>query len=351
MSSRPAGSNRTRTKWHWLIGGAIGTAIAVVASVALWSLTDDSGGDRTEVLWLFGFSTVRVDPEGDDEPLQLDEARGFGAVVGGEGAVYMYDAPSGRVGRLDAATNRLQTRDPLKGWQAGDQDGLVAASENRLWLVTGPGELSRLDGDSLGAVGTTDVGGDAARAWIAAGDGSVFAAVEDGLTLELARLDDDGTVAARAPVGDFGPLGAVQTVHASDGLVWIVGERGARAFTSDDLAVQGDVTLSADAGVIRASVAAGSDLWLVAQNGGVAYRVTLDGEASQIPLLPAPPATFRGQVDLAAGRDEVYALVPTGAATDDRSAIVQRIDTDTSLVVDTLQAPSELFLGAIATTG
>lgn len=350
MSSRPARPNRTRTKWHWLIGGAIGAVLAVVASVALWSLADDSEGDRTEVLWLFGFSTVRVDPGGDDEPLQLDEARGFGAVVGGEGAVYMYDAPSGRVGRLDATTNRLRERDPLDGWQAGDQDGLVAASGNRVWLVTGPGELSRLDGESLDVIGTTDVGGDAARAWIAAGDGSLFVAVEDGATLDLARLDDDGTVAARVPVGDLEPLGAVQTVRASAELVWIVGERGARAFTTDALAVQGDVALSADAGTIRASLAAGRDLWLVAQNGGVAYRITLDGEASQIPLLPAPPATFQGQVDLAAGNDEVYALVPTGTATDDRSAIVQRIDTDATEVVDSLRAPSELFVGAIATT-
>ncbi|MGQ0826724.1 MAG: hypothetical protein ACT4OX_17155 [Actinomycetota bacterium] len=305
--------------------------------------------EGSAAVWLFGFDTVRVDPEGVRETRRLDEP-GVGSVVGAEGAMYMYDASSGRVGMLDATTNTLRERAALAGWPAGERDGLIAVSRTRLWLVTGPGELSRLDRASLDVMGTTDADAAATGTWIAAADSSVFAAIETGGALDIARLDENGAIVARTPVTDLEPLGPLQAIEASRELVWIVGERGARALAARDLTARGDANLSPEAGPIRASVAVGGDLWVIAQNGGVAYRIALDGDARQLALLPAPPSTFRGQVDLAASDDAVFALVPTGTAPDDRSAAVHRINPDTMALIESLRTPSALFVGAIALT-
>lgn len=348
-SSRPERTRRTR--WHWLVGGAIGAVLAVGLSIAVWSFTGDGSGDGGdhETVWLFGFSTVRVDPTGGHQTHQLD-VRGFGSVAGAEGGVFMYDPANGRVGVLDATTDELRERDRLAPWSAGEHDGVVAVSSRRLWLVTGPGEVTRLDRSSLDVVGTTDVDPSAKGTWLAAEDRSAFVAVDRGRTLELARLDEDGKVVANAEATDPGKLGAVQSIEASPDLVWVVGERGARAFATEDLKGRGTVGVSAQAGAVRAAVAFGQDLWIVADDGGVAYRIRLDGTAQPVALLTTPPATFRGQVDLAAGTDAVYALAPTGTTPDDRSAVVHRIDPHKAAVTDSLQAPSALFAGAIAVT-
>src|SRR5919106_5898001 len=117
MSDR---GRRTRsvltTVWIFLACAALGTAIGLVVR---WVRDNGGGGPQPinvrpahsgpqspAALWLFGATTVRLDPT------TLSDARdagfrGFGSVLGGEAVVYMFDPGTGRVGVVDATRNRI----------------------------------------------------------------------------------------------------------------------------------------------------------------------------------------------------------------------------------------------------
>src|SRR5260370_19553053 len=143
-----------------VIGTALGLVVRHVRS-------GDGGGPRASRvrparpgqqspagLWLFGATTVRLDPVTLSDPRDVG-FQGFGAVLGGEGTVYLYDAVNGRIGVVDATRNALagRTNVPVQGGVSADVTPVIAEQRGALWLVTGDGRLTR---DELSTGTTTD---------------------------------------------------------------------------------------------------------------------------------------------------------------------------------------------------
>src|SRR5262249_57969300 len=82
--------------------------------------------------------------------------RGFGSVLGGVGTVYLYDPSTGRVGVIDATRNDLAGRTTIAvhGGVGADDAPVLAEQRGALWLVTGPGRLTR---DDLPTGSTTEL--------------------------------------------------------------------------------------------------------------------------------------------------------------------------------------------------
>ncbi len=153
------------TVWILVACAAIGTGIGLVVR----EVRSDGGGGPKAIrvrparpgpqspaaLWLFGATTVRLDPSTLSDPRDAG-FQGFGSVLGGAGIVYLYDPVTGRVGVVDATRNELvgRTSVPVDGGEGADVAPVFAAQGGSLWLVTGPGRLTRYE---LATGGTSDV--------------------------------------------------------------------------------------------------------------------------------------------------------------------------------------------------
>src|SRR5215207_3417975 len=142
------------TVWILVICAAVGTGIGLVVREVR---SADGGGPRPirvrparegpqspAGLWLFGATTVRLDPAALSDPRDVG-FQAFGAVLGGESTVYLYDPVTGRVGVIDATRNELagQTSVEVHGGVSADVAPVLADQRGALWLVTGPGRLTR----------------------------------------------------------------------------------------------------------------------------------------------------------------------------------------------------------------
>src|SRR5436190_19062829 len=112
------------TVWILVACAVVGTAIGLVVRHVR---SDDGGGPRpirvrparpgpqsAAGLWLFGATTVRLDPVTLSDPRDVG-FQGFGAVLGGEGTVYVYDPATGRVGVVGGPRNGLAGRTSVSG--------------------------------------------------------------------------------------------------------------------------------------------------------------------------------------------------------------------------------------------
>ncbi len=130
------------TLWILVTCAAVGTGIGLVVREVR---SDDGGGPRPirvrparpgpqspAGLWLFGATTVRLDPVTLSDPRDVG-FRGFGAVLGGDGTVYLYDPETGRLGVIDATRNQLagQTNVAVHGGASADVAPLLAAQRRR----------------------------------------------------------------------------------------------------------------------------------------------------------------------------------------------------------------------------
>src|SRR5215210_20382 len=310
------------TVWILLACAALGTAIGLVVR----SVRYGDGGPQPikfrparrgpqspAALWLFGATTVRL------EPTTLSDARdagfrAFGSVLGGDGVVYLFDAGTGRVGVVDATRNRIvgETTVPVQRDVDVDAMPLVAAQRGALWLVTGPGRLTRYE---LATGGITDValptdvvseeaagGPPAAGATrVVADDGAAWAVYDLGVTgnpphTAVVRLAADGTVTTRAalpPTVAIGVRLVPQAVTLGDGAVWIVGSTAAVALDAGTLAVRHsfDVQSQSSVDLHDAAIAAGS-LWSYDALSGALLGIGVeDGQVLQrIRLVEEPPA-------------------------------------------------------------
>src|ERR1700704_6706649 len=142
------------TVWVLVACAVIGTGIGLVVRHVR---SDDGAGpppvrlrparpgqQSAAGLWLFGATTVRLDAATLSDPRDVG-FRGFGAVLGGEGAVYLYDPVTGRIGVIDAPRNELagRTNVPVQGGLSADVTPVIAVQSGALWLVTGDGRLTR----------------------------------------------------------------------------------------------------------------------------------------------------------------------------------------------------------------
>jgi len=156
-------SPRTR----WLVIATVGIAVGLAATLGIWALTGgDDGKSASETarrvgaplragapvdpdaLWLFGFDTVRTDPTTLDDARQLN-ASVFGTPAARGDRVYFYDAGSGQVGRLDAATSTFDSAAPLAPWDPPGDRSEVAATADAVWAVTGTDRVAHVQPQTL----------------------------------------------------------------------------------------------------------------------------------------------------------------------------------------------------------
>ncbi|HMF03336.1 MAG TPA: hypothetical protein VKH17_00870, partial [Acidimicrobiia bacterium] len=146
MSSR-ARRPRSALAAVWILVGcaAVGTVIGLVVRGLR---SDDGGGPRpihvrparpgqqsAAGLWLFGATTVRLDPVTLSDPRDVG-FRGFGTVLGGDGTVYLYDPTTGRLGVVDAKTNKIagETTVAVHGGVGADDTPVLAEQPGAVWL-------------------------------------------------------------------------------------------------------------------------------------------------------------------------------------------------------------------------
>jgi hypothetical protein len=320
-------------------------------------------------LWLFGATTVRLDPATLSDPRDVG-FQGFGAVLGGEGTVFLYDPATGRVGVINATRNELAGRTNVEvyGGVAADVAPVLAEQRGALWLVTGPGRLTR---DELATGATTDVtlptdvvseaaiGGppapgatrvvaNADAAWVVydlgvVGNPRLPAAV---------RLADDGTVTARVALPErvHGDRLEPRAVALGDGALSIVGRSGVVVVDPDTLAVRRSFAVQSASRVeLHGAAVAGGLLWSYDSQSGALLGITLeDGTVQQrISLTEGPSTQFRAPATIVGGGDVLWVRVRVGNP-NTLEQLIARVDARSGNITGRFSAPPQLEVGEIA---
>jgi len=379
MSSR-ARRPRSALAAAWILVGcaAIGTVIGLVVR----ELRSDGGGGPRPIrvrparpgqqsaagLWLFGATTVRLDPVTLSDPRDVG-FRGFGAVLGGDGTVYLYDSTTGRLGVIEATANKLagETAVPAHGGVGADDTPVLAEQPGALWLVTGPGRLTR---DDLASGNTTDVtlpadlvsaeaaGGPPApgATRVVADTDAAWAVYDLGVTgnapLPAAvRLADDGSITARAPVPDRvdGDRLEPQAVAVGDDTVWVVGRRALVALDPSTLAVRRSFAVqSAGTVELHGAAVAGGLVWSYDSQSGALFGVDPGtGTVRRRVTLTNGGTQFRAPATIVAGTDVLWVRVRIGSS-DTLEQLVARVDARSGDVTGRFTAPPQLEVGEIA---
>jgi hypothetical protein len=367
------------TVWFLVACAAVGTVIGLVVREVR---SDDDGGPRpirvrparpgsqsAAGLWLFGATTVRLDPVTLGDPRDVG-FQGFGAVLGGEGVVYLYDPVTGRIGVIDASRNELagRTSVPVQGSGSGDVAPVLAVQRGALWLVTGPGRLTR---DELATGSTTDVtlptdvvtdaaaGGPPASGAtrVVADDDAAWAVYDLGVVgnppLPAAvRVADDGAVTARAALPDrveddrFEP----RAVTLGGGTLWIVGRRAVVGVDPATLAVRTSFAVQSESPVeLHGAAFAGGLLWTYDSESGALLGIGSDaGRVRQtVALTDGAPPQFRAPATIVGGGDVLWTRVRVGSATT-LEQLIARVDARSGDITGRFTAPPELEVGEIA---
>lgn len=359
----PAGAADGRRRW--VVGGVIGVVVGLLATVALRAVTDGHGGAASggasgaratagaAALWLFGFDTVRVDPEAFDHARRLGRP-GFGEVRAYRGSVYMASRASGRVGALDAATNEMREAGGPPTDRTAGAEANLAVTEQRLWLVTGNGTVTSIRRDRFDDPDTYEAGraGESGVTRVVAmSRRSVVVVVESptGCTLTLLAEGERAPLLSRSMRAGGG---AVRGVAAGGGHLWIVRARNLQWFDASTLSEAGSARLPSSSGAARGIAAMGDAAWVLVSNGA---RLLRYGAGSTLPdasvkLLADAPTIFREPAAVVAARGVLWALVRTGSGPGDHSVAVVRVDPESGSARERLDVASDLFVGAIAVT-
>jgi hypothetical protein len=328
---------------------AVFTVVAVVVNVA-WPRHASRASGRA--LWLFGFQTVRVDPN-DLSHRQTFSFKGFGQVMGNAGDVYMYDSLAGRLGMIDGHTNHvvelahLPTNFPRAIVEPAPS---IAVARGRLWLVVGPERVRSYDiaAHRLGAeiaLPATTAGG-ATRIVVAAG--VPVAVYRDGDATVVARLDTSRLASHR--VVETVPPSDVVTASADGPTVWVIGANHATALDATTLSPRENVDLGrAVPGGIGTGLGAGGKLWVVAQARPELDRI--DPQTGQVTArveyLPIPRG-YRPPTQLVASATDLWMLAPTSAQTDHHEGEVIQVGLIDARKKATILTTDALFVGGIA---
>jgi hypothetical protein len=369
------------TVWILLACAAVGTGIGLVVRAvrdggdggprAITVRPARRGPQSPAALWLFGARTVRLDPT------TLSDARdagfrGFGSVLGGEGVVYLFDAGTGRFGVVDATRNRIvgETTVPVRGGVDVDVMPVLAAQRDAVWLVTGPGRITRYElatGSTSDVELPTDVvpedaaGGPPAPRGptrVVADDESAWAVYDLGVTgnpplTAVVRLAPDGTITARAALPAVGPGGdrlEPQAIALAEGAIWIAGRTAVIELDARTLATRQSFPVQSQSPVelYDAAVAAGS-LWSYDALSGDLLRVGAeDGQVRQrVALVAGPPPRLPAPAQIVGGGGVLWVRVRIGGATTLEQRVT-RIDARSGEITGRFDAPPELEVGAIA---
>jgi hypothetical protein len=366
------------TVWILVACAAVGTVIGLVVRELR---SDDGGGPRpirvrparsgqqsAAGLWLFGATTVRLDPVTLSDPRDVG-FRGFGAVLGGEATVYLYDPSTGRVGVVDATRNQLAGRSnvAVQGGVGADVAPVLAEQRGALWLVTGPGRLTR---DELATGNTTEValptdvvseqaaGGPPApgATRVVADTDAAWAVYDLGVTgnppLPAAvRIADGGSITARAALPDRvdGDRLDPQAVALGDDTVWIVGRRAVVALDPNTLAVRRSFAVQSAAPIeLHGAGVAGGLLWSYDSDSGALFGIDPGtGRVQDRVALTNGDTQFRAPATIVAGADVLWVRVRIGSS-DTLEQLVTRIDAPSGDVTGRFTAPPQLEVGEIA---
>ena len=367
------------TVWTLVACAVVGTAIGLVVRHVR---SDDGGGPRpirvrparpgpqsAAGLWLFGATTVRLDPVTLSDPRDVG-FQGFGAVLGGEGTVYLYDPATGRVGVVDATRNELagRTNVPVQSGASADVTPIIARQRGALWLVTGDGRLTR---DELATGATTDVtlptdvvseagaGGPPApgATRVVADDQAAWAVYDLGVTGNPAlpaavRVADDGTVTARAALPDRvgGARLEPQAVALGDGTLWIVGRTAVVGLDPATLAVRRSFAVQDGARVeLHGAAVAGGLLWSYDVQSGALLGIGPDAGTvrQRIALTEGAQTQFRAPATIIGGGDVLWVRVRVGNP-NTLEQLITRVDARAGDITGRFSAPPQLEVGEIA---
>ena len=365
------------TVWILLACAAVGTGIGLAVR-AVRDGGDESpraikvrparpGAQSPAALWLFGVRTVRLDPT------TLSDARdagfqGFGSVLGGPGVVYLFDPGTGRFGAVDATRNRrVETMLPVRPGTPVDVAPVLALQQNVLWLVTGPGRLTRYELSTGAAsdvelpsdvVSEADAGGPPApnASRVVADDGAVWAVYELGVignpsVTAVVRLAPDGTVTARASLPPTAPDGGrvePQSIAVGGGAVWVVGRTAVVVLDAGSLEVRQTAAVQTESPVeLHGAAFAAGTLWSYDATSGALLRIGDDGRVrARIPLTDGVPPAVPAPASIVGSRDALWARVRTSASTLEER--VTRVDARSGDITGRFDAPAELEVGEIA---
>ncbi len=366
------------TVWVLVACAVIGTGIGLVVRHVR---SDDGGGPRkirvrparpgqqsAAGLWLFGATTVRLDPATLSDPRDVG-FQGFGAVLGGEGTVYLYDPVTGRIGVVDATRNELagRTNVPVQGGASADVTPVIAVQRGALWLVTGDGRLTR-DELTTGtmtdatlptdAVSAADAGGPPApgATRVVADDRAAWAVYDLGVTGNpalpaAARVADDGTVTARAalPRNVGGDRLEPQAVALGDGMLWIVGRSAVVGVDPATLAVRRSFAVQDGAPVeLHGAAVAGGLLWSYDVRSGALLGIGPDGRVRQRTALTDGAQTqFSAPATIIGGGDVLWVRVRVGNPSM-LEQLISRVDARSGDVTGRFSAPPQLEVGEMA---
>jgi hypothetical protein len=366
------------TVWILVACAAIGTGIGLVVRHVR---SDDGGGPKpirvrparpgpqsAAGLWLFGATTVRLDPTTLSDPRDVG-FQGFGAVLGGEATVYLYDPTTGRLGVIDATRNELagRTNVPVQGGVSADVAPVLAEQRGALWLVTGPGRLTR---DELATGATTEVtlptdvvsesaaGGPPAPAAtrVVANDEAAWAVYDLGVMGNPAlpaavRVADDGAITARAALPDRvdGDRFEPQAVALGDGMLWIVGRTAVVGLDPATLAVRRSFTAQDGTPVdLHGGAVAGGLLWSYDAQGGALLGIGPDaGGVRRRVVLTGAQTQSRAPATIVGGGNVLWVRIRIGSP-NTLEQLITRVDAQSGDITGRFSAPPQLEVGEIA---
>jgi hypothetical protein len=348
---------RLTTTGRRVIAIAIAAAVVftIVAAVLALVLPDDHGDDA-DALWLFGFQTVKVQPDHPSHRTTL-RSTAFGEVVGFGDTVYMYDAGSGQFGTIDAASNDFRQSGRVRTSFTNGQQPVapsIAVTRREAWLVTGPGRIVRmplgrtaqsptavvsLPGEELGATRVVTTGNGAV---------AVYATQNK---VRAVRLDADGRTIAAANLDDVEPSELVSVVTSGERVIALTPSRGLSFQANRPAALDVFDLRAAVPGGVATAAASATQLWLVDRSQPNLVRV--DPQSGRVRVRTrylSQDQPFRQPTQVLVAAGEVWLLAPTSTDPNRHDAEVLRFDPVTGRVRTRIVAPSNFFVGAIART-
>jgi len=310
-------------------------------------------------VWVFGFETIRLDPH-------LRAARqlaitGFGYVAGHDGVVYMYNPSSGQVGVLDARTNRLHLIAALP--PGTTQRNLfvptIAAHGTDLWLVSTPGQLTRLDLGTKQADPPIELASHSSAAppsgAIATGvvvtPQGVVTATQWPEGIDVARIDPATHSVAGHVLLDAPDAVSLDGLATDGAHVWVVAGNTIHQLEVSTLTPSGAWTVPGQPpGSTRGAVTAAGEVWTLTDAGATLAHLdprtgTLTSAAR---LLEQAPGVFRTPASLVTDGQMVWAMVQRGRTPNDRTARVVGFDPARQRPTRGIDVPSRVFAGALA---
>jgi hypothetical protein len=347
---------RLTTTGRRVVAIAIAAAVVftIVAAVLALVLPDDHGD--ADALWLFGFQTVKVEPDHPSHRTTL-RSTAFGEVVAVGDTVYMYDAGSGKFGTIDAASNEFRQSGRVRTSFTNTQEPVapsIAVTRREAWLVTGPGRIVRMPIGSTAQSPTAVVSlpGEqlGATRVVTTGDGAVAVYATQN-KVRAVRLDADGRTVAAANLDDVAPSDVVSVVTSGDRVIAVTPSRGLSFDANRPAAVDAIDLQAAVPGGVATAAASATQLWLVERSQPNLVRV--DPQSGRVRVRArylSQDQPFRPPTQVLVAAGEVWLLAPTSTDPNRHDAEVLRFDPVTGRVQTRIVAPSNLFVGAIART-